>query len=76
MKKALIGLAAIGAIVALRPVTARVGRKMSEHCAQMASKCRQMTGTHACAHETHEPGEHLQQEAPTFSGHRDAVTTA
>lgn len=76
MKKALIGLVAIGAIVALRPVTARAGRKMSEHCAHMASKCKEMMGTHGCAHETHEPGEHVEQEAPELTHHREAVSTA
>jgi hypothetical protein len=76
MKKALIGLVAIGAIVALRPVIARAGRKISEHCAQMASKCKEMMGTQACAHEAHEPGEHVQQEAHGSSDQREAVTTA
>jgi hypothetical protein len=49
---------------------------MSEHCTQMASKCNEMMGTHGCAHETHEPREHDEQEAPELIHHRQAVTTA
>ena len=42
MKKALIGFVAIAAIIAIRPLFKRAGRKMGEHCEQMASKCKQM----------------------------------
>jgi predicted lysophospholipase L1 biosynthesis ABC-type transport system permease subunit len=35
MKKAIIGMLAIGAILALLPVARRTGQKMREHCEQM-----------------------------------------
>lgn len=41
MKKLLIGLVAIGAIIVLRSAATRSGQKMSEHCRQMAGKCKQ-----------------------------------
>jgi hypothetical protein len=42
MKKAIVVFAALGTIVALRPVARRMGQKMSEHCEQMAAQCKQM----------------------------------
>jgi hypothetical protein len=42
MKKAIVGLAALGAIIALRPAARRMEQKMREHCAQMAAQCKQM----------------------------------
>ena len=42
MKKVIVGFAAIGVIIALRPVARRMEQKMREHCAQMAVQCRQM----------------------------------
>ncbi len=42
MKKLLVGLVAIGAIIVLRSAAARGGQKMSEHCRQMAGRCGQM----------------------------------
>ena len=44
MKKAILGFVALGAIIGLRPVARRMGRKMREHCEQMAAQCKQMTG--------------------------------
>ena len=41
MKKAVVGLAAIGAIVAVRRAT-RMSQKMREHCGQMAAQCKQI----------------------------------
>jgi hypothetical protein len=41
MKKALIGLAAVGGIVGVRRAK-RMSQKMREHCAQMAAQCKQM----------------------------------
>jgi low affinity Fe/Cu permease len=35
MKKAIVGLLAVGAVIGLRQVMPRVGRKMREHCEQM-----------------------------------------
>jgi hypothetical protein len=41
MKKAILGLAAVGAIVGVRRAT-RMVQKMREHCGQMAAQCKQM----------------------------------
>jgi hypothetical protein len=41
MKKALVGLAAVGAIVGVRRAR-RMSQKMREHCGQMAAQCKQM----------------------------------
>jgi flagellar biosynthesis/type III secretory pathway M-ring protein FliF/YscJ len=38
MKKAIVGLLAVGAAIALRPVVRRMGQKMREHCKQMAAQ--------------------------------------
>lgn len=76
MKRALVGIVAIGAVVAVRPLSKRIGRKMSQHCAHMASKCKQMVSTQggSCgkAAETHE---RFDQEAPQFQGDRESVGT-
>jgi hypothetical protein len=43
MKKAIIGLAAVGAVIGLGPVVKRrIGHKMRAHCQQIAAKCHQM----------------------------------
>lgn len=42
MKKVIVGLVAVGAIVALRSAAGRSGHSMSEHCKQMAGRCKQM----------------------------------
>ena len=42
MKKAIVGVVAIGAIIGSRPVARRMGRKMREHCEQMAAQCKQI----------------------------------
>ena len=43
MKKLIVGFAAIGVVLALRPlVKRRVVQKMRDHCAQMAAHCKEM----------------------------------
>lgn len=42
MRKVIVGVAAVGAVVGLFPIARRVGRKMREHFGQMAAHCRQM----------------------------------
>ena len=45
MKKLILGLVAVGALIALRPVVKRrMVRKMREHCSQMAAHCKEMMG--------------------------------
>ena len=42
MKKAIIGVAAVGAVVGLGVVSWRVGHKMRAHFGQMVAHCKQM----------------------------------
>lgn len=44
MKKAMLGFVAIGALFGSRPAARRIGRKMREHCGQMAAQCKQLAG--------------------------------
>jgi hypothetical protein len=44
MKKAIIGVMALGAIIGSRPLARRMRHKMQEHCEQMAAHCKQMAG--------------------------------
>jgi hypothetical protein len=47
MKKVILGLAAVGAVFAVRPVVKRrMVQKMSTHCKQMAAHCAEMIGGH------------------------------
>jgi hypothetical protein len=41
MRKAIIGVAAVGAVVGLGVVSRRIGHKMCEYCGQMAAQCGQ-----------------------------------
>ena len=47
MRKAIIGVAAVGALVGLGVVSRRIGHKMREHCGQMAAQCKDMATTFA-----------------------------
>ena len=42
MKKAIVGLVALGAVIALWPAARSMGHKMGEHCGRMAATCKQM----------------------------------
>jgi hypothetical protein len=69
MKKALIGFAAIGAVVALPPLFKHISRKMSEHCGQMMAayaESAKKAGTH----------EQVNHDSPRFTGDREPVGTA
>lgn len=47
MKKLIVGFAAVGVVMALRPVVKRrVAQKMKAHCKQMAAHCQEMMGAH------------------------------
>lgn len=41
MKKVIVGLGAVGAVIALRGVAKNGTQKMREHCKEMAGKCKQ-----------------------------------
>jgi hypothetical protein len=43
MRKAILGLAAVGAVIGLAPVLKRrIGHKLREHCDEMAAKSKRM----------------------------------
>jgi hypothetical protein len=42
MKKALVALVAVGVLIGVLPLARRKGRRMSEHCGQMAAQCKEM----------------------------------
>jgi hypothetical protein len=47
MKKLIVGLAAVGGIIALRE---RGGEKMREHCKNMGAKCKEMMASQSGQH--------------------------
>ena len=62
MKKAIFGLAAVGAVIGLGPVVKRrIGHKMREHCQQMAAKCKQMMAGRGEEVGTQEHGEQMAE---------------
>ncbi len=73
MKKVIIGLGALGALIALRPVA---GRKMREHCERMAGKCRQMMASQS-GQRSGAPGmrEHCQEMMASHAGHGERAET-
>jgi hypothetical protein len=82
MKKLIIGMLAVGAALALRPVVkGRVAPKMREHCKQMMA---QFAGSsEPAAHETMGPDampqkmrEHCMQVAAHHEGRKEPVGTA
>lgn len=91
MKKAIIGVAAVGTVVGLGVVIRRVGDEMREHCGQMAAQCKQVmaghvgnrsetTGARERSGQRHaqaaETHEHSDQDAPQFVGRGEAVGAA
>jgi hypothetical protein len=47
MKKMIVGLVAVGAIVGLRSARTRIGHRMREHCGEMAERCMEMAAQFA-----------------------------
>ena len=75
MKKAIFGLAAVGAVIGLAPVVKRrIGHKMREHCEAMAANCRQMMAGQpgACREEVGTQA-HGEQMAEQIEDRRAAV---
>jgi hypothetical protein len=70
MKKVIVGLGAVGALIALRPVA---GRK---HCERMAGKCKQMMASQSGQH-SGAPGmrEHCQEMMAAHRGHGQKTAT-
>jgi hypothetical protein len=65
MKTAIVGLVAVGAAIALRPVVRRLGQKMREHCERMAAQF----GPRGTMRE------HCEQMAAHFEGRGEAAHT-
>ena len=85
MKKLIVGLAAVGAVIALRPVVKRrMVQKMREHCKQMAAHCKEMMGAQrggpgdATGEEAmpQKMREHCGPQAAQHEDRREAVATA
>jgi hypothetical protein len=47
IKKMIVGLVAVGAIVGLRSARKRIGHKMRDHCGEMAERCMEMAAQFA-----------------------------
>lgn len=62
MKKLMIGIAAIGAVLALWQVIPRLGQRMREHCEKMAAKCKERMAQFGGGEEAGAP-EHCKQMA-------------
>ena len=61
MKKLIIGLVAVGALLAARPA---LKRKAREHCQQMAAKCKEKMARFGASEETGIPA-HCKEMATT-----------
>ena len=76
MKKLILGLAAVGAFFAVRPVIKRrMVQKMSAHCKQMAAHCKQMmeghdeaTGRETMHHKMRDHGEGMPARHDELTG--------
>jgi len=75
MRKAIVGLAVVGAVIGLAPVVKRrIGDKMREHCDEMAAKCKQMmAGQSGARGEDVGTQEHGEQLAGRVEDRRAAV---
>ena len=81
MKKVIVGLVAVGAVMALRPVVKRhMVQKMHEHCKQMMGQFAghsETTGREAMDREAmrHKMREHCEQMAAQREGHAEPIGT-
>jgi len=82
MKKAIIGVVSVGAVMALLPVVKRrMGQKMREHCKQMMAQFAgrsETTGPEAMGHGAmgHKMREHCEQMAAQHEDRGEPVATA
>ena len=63
MRKAILGLVAIGAVIGLLPILKRKAHKMRAHCEQMAAKCEQMMAQSGAGDKPVGMREHCEQMA-------------
>ena len=76
MRKAIIGVAAVGAIIGLGVVSRRIGHKMLEHCGEMAAQCKpMMAGQVTERGEATGTRERCGQVAAHFRGHSEVAET-
>ena len=76
MKKLIVGLVAVGAVIALRPVGTRIGRKVREHCEQMAGECKHtMAATPERQDRAAGMREHCKEMMAAHRGSDDAAET-
>ena len=72
MKKLIVGVLAVGAVLALRPALRRqMAQRMREHCTQMAAQCKEMMGAQPRVRDEASPMP--EQEAPHFVSRGEAV---
>jgi hypothetical protein len=75
MKKVIVGLAAVGALIALRSVAARGGHEMSGHCKGMGAKCKEMMASQSGQHGAAAMREHCQEKMAAHTGQGDKAET-
>jgi hypothetical protein len=75
MKRLIIALAAIGAVVALGPVMKRKAQRMREHCEQMAARCTEKMSRHEGGEEAGMP-EHPEPTVVESGDRGEALSTA
>ena len=75
MKKVIIGLGAVGVIIALRPAVGRISQKMHEHCGQMAGKCKQMMASQSGQQGAAGMREHCQEMTASHTGQGEKAKT-
>ena len=78
MKKLIVGVAAVGAVMALRPVLKRrMVQKMREHCTQMAGKCKEMIGAQPRGRgQAGGMPEHCKEVMAAHAAHGESVETS
>ena len=73
MKKLIVVLAGVGAVIALRPVARR---KMREHCTQMAARCKQMMAGQSGEHgQAAAMPDHCKEIMATHQPHGETAET-
>lgn len=73
IKKAIVGVAAVGVIIALRPAAGRISQKVREHCEQMASKCKQIMATQPGQRGAAGMREHCKEMMGAHGGHGETA---
>jgi hypothetical protein len=81
MKKLIIGLVAIGVVLAVRPFMKRKAQRMREHCEQMAAKCKEKMVQSGASEEAGIPGhckemaaQHKEKMAQFHAGQEASVS--